>query len=166
MVTRRRRTFRSRAPRRRLEWAYASAENLALGAGAVGTANLLADYETAFGADAHGSTVMRIRGIVTFAPQIPAVAETIQWGIVVVPTPYVTSLSPRTNHYEDWMIYESITLPPAALMQNFELPLLRTIDLRSRRRLPEIGTTLAFAVVPTGGTLQYSYGLRILLALP
>jgi len=154
-----------RRPRRRLEWADFVGEG-STAAGAMSQTNMLGGYETAFGADASGCTVTRILLEAYVAPAAtPSADVRLQFGILHASINQ-TGVNVRTMPYEDWMLhaYANCWLGSANMSATTYQ---RFFDLRAKRKLDELSSTLWICLQNPGGvTAFHAFHARILLALP
>jgi hypothetical protein len=145
----------------------------------VRTYNLLADYETISGADASGSTIMAVRGRVWATRESQMATPTaVQWGLLIAPAQITTTSDydpGGPGRYLDWMAREyywlqagtpaaTSQLVPAGNVQSYD-----AVNVRSRRKLKEIGETLTLVTArPASGTTNIGlfWAFDVLLALP
>lgn len=160
----------SRPARRRLIWARYRSTSLAIVAGTAFNVDPLATFETAYGAQLLGCTVMRVRGSIT-AKMVAGVNAQLTWAMKVADLPGVSTEAPASSGVnDDWFMYEnwvSVTSTPTALEPSIQLQ--KEIDVRARRRLDELGQRLVLAgEVTSAGAGQFVTGvnLSILIALP
>ncbi len=107
------------------------------------TIDLLQEFQTAYGADILGSTITRIRGVVQWNLGDVAVAGLA--AITAIRTADQTELQadaegPLTSYHADWMAFVPTILDdsvPSAWHQE--------IDVRSQRKMEELGRTLALS---------------------
>lgn len=166
-----RRSSRPTAAKRRLIWARFSSGPTAVVAGTAFNAFPLDTFETAYGAQLLGCTIMRVRGIIA-AKQTSLVSDgTLVCAMKVADLPGVTTEAPVTSGVnDDWFMYEawaSVTNVPTASEPSYQLQ--KEIDVRARRRLDELGQRLVFAAEVRGpGAAQFRINvhLSILVALP
>jgi len=107
----------------------------------------LADWQTAAGENAKGITVLRQIGWV----RANALSTAYTWGLRVGnETEDEDDFRPGTNPYQNWMAYGRVDqvdaneLGGGAAFQRF--------DIRSRRRIDEIGQSLFFAAQSATGS--------------
>lgn len=167
----------SRGTRRKKVWAR-SANTIIVDAGQSNGLNLLGPFETEYGADLIGATVLRIR-LRVFAESSPStfnglfvgglgvrVADDKQMAQLTAGDP---SLGPIGDPHADWMMYETFTISGTASQR--EVPLTdRYFDVRSMRKLDEVGQGLYLLADhdnPTAGVLgSMDFSASVLLALP
>jgi len=142
--------------------------------------DLLAEFETAYGAQLLGATIMRIRGELHFwASGSAAAGDTVAWayGIGIFPD-VATNLLASARPHEDWMHYggHSIVvgdIPTGATDSLDGSGEIRVpVDVKARRKIDEMGEDLVFHIerVAAGSAtnlnLSYTRHLSILIALP
>lgn len=150
--------------------------------GSASVVTLLADFETLYQAQLFGATVMRIRGeLFVAAGEEPATDVddfmAAAWGIQVAPSSRTAAATPldvdAQTAYEDWMGYGAthlLTTGDATKQASgafdgagwARIP----IDVRSRRKLDELGMTLQLHFDSAPETTFWCHHLSILLALP
>ena len=124
------------------KWVWARATyRFQLGPNAITQANLLSDFEVAYGAQLIGSTVMRIRGVLSCYSVSATVYNTSRVGVIVERQPVVLA-GPYTQPHADWMLYEPLVSGP----QNAFGPASRVIDVKSSRKIEEISDQLTMVV--------------------
>lgn len=188
-VARRRSSMRSfrRAPQRKRVWARASNEGAELvaggSAGSPTTVNLLSDFETVAGLQVFGITVVRILGEIFVAAGEEPAADVqdfmaCAWGIKMTPASTVTTaVSPldvdAQGAYEDWMgfgVTHLLTTGDTTIQASgafdgagyHRFP----VDVRSKRKLDELGTSLALHFDSAPETTSWCFYLSMLLLLP
>lgn len=166
----RRSSSRRGTTRRRLIWARYRSTSIAVVAGTAFNVDPLATFETAYGAQLLGCTIMRIRGSIT-AKMVAGVNAQLTWACKVADLPGTTAEAPAsTGINDDWFMYESwasVTSTPTALEPSVQLQ--KEIDVRARRRLDELGQRLVLAAETTSagaGQFTTSAVLSFLIALP
>jgi len=167
-----RRFSRARAPqRRKLVWARQFIfAPLTLSAGAVTIFNLMNDFTVAMGAEPLGTTVMRVRGHLQLRGGTAGNGIRAAAGLTVAPQTITSSLlDPAANAsvHADWMYWEAFHLEPVVATE-FATLNMHTIDVKSRRKVEELGETLFLALKnthPSDG-LSFTYSMSVLLALP
>jgi len=144
-LVRRRSGLITRRPRQNLQWATTEF-SYAIAAGAGVFVDLLSDWQTAAGENAKGITILRQVGWV----RANTLSTAYRFGIRVGnETEDEDDFRPRTNPYQNWMFYGRVDqvdaneLGGGAAFQRF--------DLRSRRRIDEIGQSLFFAAEADSG---------------
>lgn len=168
-----RRSSSRRAPaRRRLVWARYQLNSTPVVGGTAFSAFPLDAFETAYGAQILGSTVMRVRGTIS-AKQTSATSDgRCVVAMKVADLPGVSPESPLTAGInDDWFMYEAfcgVTNVPAAAEPSLQQD--RLVDVRSRRKLDELGNRLVLAIEVAGGgagpQFRVAMVLSILIALP
>lgn len=175
MAYRGRTSRRTSSPRRKLVWARTSNQST-FTQGAPFTpfqADLLADFNTRYGADALGITVARIRGIMAMETSVAAVTLPGVMAIRVGAEGEVasTEFNPHVNgKYLDWMAYEPFFARPNTTdFGSGAQASTRVIDVKANRKVSELDETLflyAGSNTATAGTMSVFYNLSILLMLP
>lgn len=160
----------SRPQRRRLVWARYRTTSVAVVAGTAFTAFPLDTFETAYGAQLLGCTIMRVRGCIT-AKMVAGTNASFTVAMKVADLPGVNPEAPASSGInDDWFMYEtwaSVTSTPTALEPSLQLQ--KEVDVRARRRLDELGQRLVLAAeTSSAGAGQYTFTavLSILVALP
>ena len=127
---------------------------------------LLADFQTAYGAQLLGATVVRVRGETRFKPVAAASYSTVA-AMAVLPdnTPTVDPLG-TTGAFIDWMAYQPILGDIA--QTGADSVRANTWDVKSSRKIEELGEGLFMMVSnPLAGTAaEFSAVLSIGLKLP
>lgn len=174
------RTRRVTRKRRRLIWArsFNSGTTEAASVDPAFTApltfNLLSTFETNYGANLVGITVMRIRGhYAILGANTDTVA--VRAGIRVGDGQDFTTVSsdedlynPATNGgaFSDWMSFEVMGSTPGYVNPDAQY---RLVDVRSMRKIDELGQQLGLQVSGRADAAEdfvFAYDLSILLALP
>lgn len=187
---RRRRTSR---PRRKLVWARDFTTGTLIATNTVATAaaatptrfNLLTAFETAYGANLIGCTVMAIKGHLGFLGQSTVAGDHFfaRAGIKVTDQPlalvagndslYSTDSNTGGAH-DDWMAFVPFVVPSTGAgqaspgIEGVGSSIAR-VDFQSRRKIEELGQSLMLdvsAIAVTGIDLVYFHDLSILVALP
>lgn len=141
---------------------------------APGTFNLLQTFETNYGANLIGITIMRIRGQYAI---LGANTDTVsvRAGIRVGDGADFTTVSadedlfnPATNGgaFADWMSFETMGSTPGFVSQDAQY---RMVDVRSMRKIDELGQQLGLQVSGRSDLAEaftWAYDLSILVALP
>lgn len=163
-----------RAPKRKLVWARTLiGGSIASQAAPQDTqfVNLLGQFETAYGADMLGCTIMRIRGVVTWSSGegvletdmliVGARIATAETSGVPTPSSLDDSKGPATSVHDDWMFYQPMRAAAVGGHEN-------VIDVRSMRRLDELGQYLlvAFQFGRPSQAATFSAVFSTLIALP
>lgn len=181
---------RPRAKRRKLIWARVTNEaGVTVIADVFGTptsaptrVNLLAGFETAYGANLIGVTILRTRGIMGI--QLPNATEDfgVRAGIkvtddissTVVAADNLYDPAATGGAHDDWMLWEPFFVPRHAAtplgthLDGSGLPG-RVIDVKSTRRLSELGQALVLDMnsqSTAGADPVVFFDLSLLLALP
>lgn len=168
----RRSSSRSAPARRKLVWArWFSAPLVSPVVGTAQTFFPLDTFETAYGAQLIGCTVMRIRGTITAKRVNNSANGQLVWAVKVADLPGVNPEAPAsTGINDDWFMYETWCGVEGAVAADQPIIIQeRRIDVRSRRKLDELGQRLAISVEATGtATSQWatSAALSFLIALP
>jgi hypothetical protein len=177
MALRRRRVI-TRRPRRKTVWARFSNFTATLAGGSTSVLSPLAETETELGGnDLFGATLIRVRGELTATLTAAATADTFAdfaYGLIVMPSEVGYS-STRSilveGRWDDWMAYGGGMLY-TNVAGTGAIPAVSgarwPIDVRSRRKLDEIGTlvSLVFSNRTAGATVRFGGNLSFLLALP
>ena len=113
-------------------------------------ANALADFQADYGADLVGSTVIRVRGHVmatvdtttpTFKKGVLAARVATQSTIPVLSDTH----GPEQDRGADWFWYQPLALTAGAELSGAGGPVQRIeVDVRSARKLEEVGQTIIF----------------------
>lgn len=185
---------RALKPRRKLVWARHSDGIVIPVDDPAGTQNryLLDDFETRYSADLIGVTIMRIRGVMTAGLVGDSDAQegygAIRVGVRVTDhadinqTDYSNDAMYDTQAYADWMLFEPFMLDALGAIASGDIAEatagseVRRIDVKSRRKLGELGETLELVagrpvtggVDPPANTMavRLRWDLSILVALP
>lgn len=153
----------SRSANRKFVWARRLILDAAVPANSAVYSDLLADFQTALGSDAVGVTVTRIRGTwsVTGSRVLIAGARVMTQSTFAGLTG--AAFGPATDQYADWMMYQPLMVNQPALTDFWS----QDIDVRSSRKLDEIGQGLLLAVSnPTLDAATFDMDLSIGLKLP
>jgi len=196
MATRRSSSRRalSRAPRRKLIWARHSDGLVIPVDDPAGTQNryILGHFEDIYDADLIGCTIMRIRGVISAG--LVGDSDTqqgyaaIRCGIRVTDhadqdqTDYANDAMYESQAYADWMAFEPFMLDALGDIESGEIAEatagseIRRVDVRSKRKLQELGETLELVVGrpatdsadPPFNTMavRVRWDLSVLVALP
>lgn len=171
----RRGTYRTRRPKKRkLVWARTTGQ-FNIVAGTPQSADLLATFETAYGAQLLGATIMRIRGYESYLEtQAIQLTVTTHVGIIVGPQDLDANdvdPSATTGAFNDWMSYTShrysgrylatgdATVPSLGPLHEY------SVDVKAKRRLEELNQSLWIVANSVTNNFTYHYNLSILLAL-
>lgn len=134
--------------------------------------DLLDDFNTRYGADLVGFTVVRMRGYMavtsTVAACLPLVVGVHRASEGEVAS---TEFNPATNgEYLDWMLYEPfVGFPDGGNGAAQTYMCAREIDVKASRRLDELDQTImlyAGTDSATAGTITLRYHLSLLLMQP
>ncbi len=155
-----------RAPARKMVWARAAVEGTATG-GATLNANLLGNFESVYGANLIGATIIRVRGVVMVTGSSLDTRHTL--GCVIGKQDDVwTGNGPETDRYLDWFVYEpfATSTDAGSTGSSFDR---RVIDSRSARKMEELDQQ-AWLVLQSDQTASetaiWSGLLSVLLKLP
>lgn len=166
---------RTRRPRRRLEWADSQGDVTSLPIGSAMVIDQLATFAALPGADIAGATVVRIHSRLWITSSV-VVGDGISWSFIVannnqatagagVPLSSPRALNPTFQPQADWLMYQKFNAHPNYSFTgggaNLEL------DIKSRRRLPELDETLLMIVenIDASAAINFSWHTRALLAL-
>ena len=157
----------ARSPRRKTQWAETNAGHL-VSTTAVHS-NCMADLETAWGSNVMNCTILRMVGWVSLTRAAATDASLSDWGFIVdTDLSDVDDHAPTASPYIDWMAKGRLNLQPTTLVVGEDQAFQR-FDLRARRRLPDVNTTLWFVSqnpgAPVGSPLLRMH-VRVLIALP
>lgn len=162
-----------RVQRRRLVWARNSIETtITTGGGNVPHQNdLLSGFNTRYGADAVGLTIVRIRGIIGVSGTVAGLPAVLAVRTGTEGEVAAAAFNPMTDgEYNDWMMYEPfIAFPDNANATASTDITARVIDVKSMRKLDELDQTLflyAGSDTATASTVTLRYNLSVLLMLP
>jgi len=150
--------------RRRSIWAYVNGL-LVISPGVTSVSNLLTSAETLLGAQFVGSTIVRNHGHVT--PRILGAATNI-WTVAIGVFPETmtaATLDPNVNPHLDWMYINSEEQDATASDRAAHSPNRMEWDLKSKRKLDEIGERLTM-VVYTQNQQTFYFSNRALILLP
>lgn len=158
------------SPCRKLIWARQPAVNLTMLAGATQTVDLLANFETAYGAQLIGCTVMRIRGSVQ-TRLVTINAANVQQPVIVasiVTAALVTPTGPLSDPHADWMQYDSVYPMHGADAAGFPMIGNHVFDVKSRRKIDELSQRclMQFTNTNGGSTVEGVMSVSTLLMLP
>lgn len=162
--------------RRKLIWARQPAVDGNIPVGGTTQVDLLANFETLYGAQLIGCTVMRIRGKVSVASAVSAPATSAPlpsvMGILVTNGTVIpgTVAGPIASPYEDWMMYDSAYLSHGSELIAPGLPSLALVefDVKSMRKIDELQQRLLWVIQNHPGAPLRNFNLTtsVLLALP
>lgn len=169
----RRRVSRGTA-RRKLVWARRAEEQFAVAAGNFNGLNLLGDFETAYGANLIGCTVVRIR--IRWAPFVADTTGQPVAGMGVrvvdeadISTSVSTSpLGPMNDIHADWMAWDTSVATQTLAGGSQVGPLVsRYVDVKAMRKVDELGQGLYMLVDHVAAIpVTYSVSTSVLVALP
>lgn len=150
-----------RSSRRKLVWARTIIQDAAVGANSSVFTNLLAAFETEYGADLLGCTVMRVRGF--WIPTAGSANDIQVAGIRTFDESSFATLGaddgPGVALHSDWMYWEGQSLENTAGG--------RVFDVKAMRKIEELNRSLMWAVSNvTAGGQQFNATISVLLALP
>jgi len=154
-----------RPQRRKLIWVTSSVNSGAIAAGSNWSVDMVAGMRVA-GASLLGTTVMRIHAQLEVNSGA-ATAGSFNWfGIKIADQVEITTtLALSSSVYDDWMIYDQVFSHFTGA--TVDATVIRSIDLRSKRKMEEMSQTLGLFVSNTSGVAQtYNWYSRTLLALP
>jgi len=169
--------------RRRLFWARFDGQQTFTTGNDGLVVNLLADFETAYGADLFGFTITRIVGNFTHASNAGTAAAgyTLGVGLRIEDEQSVSNtntdaeqiaLAPQNDQFSDWM-FARVMHGAVTGATDYALALQESryeIDLRSQRRLDELGQSLylmaAASREPLTSDVDFNYSLNILCKRP
>lgn len=189
MAARRTRSYRRTAPKRRLFWARTHGLQDLTTADSASTGDLLNDFQTQYGADLFGFTVTRIRGHISVQvagqPDVSS-PYNLSYGIRVDDESEITGGTdanqqdrlPANDPFADWMYIRNLwaiapgstSVEPSPTTQLFQNRV--EIDIRSQRRLDELGQSLFQYVGVDGGVpdgfeaVNFYWDLHILCKRP
>jgi len=134
--------------------------------------NALSGFETAFGADAVGCTIVRTLIRLQWYSGTLAGGE-LASGLIIAPVGMTAAqLDPSlaTHDYLDWMwITDDLQLNPLAAVPGLSsnIPRDSQIDLRSRRKITDVGQQLYWCAGTTGTASSiFTAYVRMLLLMP
>lgn len=157
-------------PRRKFVWARVS-ESGSLAPDTVDRDNLLETFETQYGAQLIGCTVVRIRGIIYTSSsntgQLMVAAAVVESEPPAPDTP-VNAEGPTQRPFADYMLYEPFITSGAASGPQSDTSA-RMIDVKSARKVEELDERLSlYLQTPSGNAVavSYHYSLSIGVKLP
>lgn len=160
----------SRGTSRKFVWARVS-ETGSLAANTVDRDNLLETFETQYGAQPIGCTVVRIRGIIYTSSvnngQLFVAAAVVESEPPAPDTP-VGAEGPIQRAFADYMMYEPFITSGAAAGPQTDVSA-RMIDVKSARKIDELDERLSlYLQTPSGNTaaVSYHYTLSLGIKLP
>lgn len=165
-MARRRTVTRRQLPQRKFIWAREVITGNIVPAEDSTFANLLSDFQAEYGANLIGATVMRIRGRLEFFPAstataVSAAAIKVESESVAFQAAVLDAHGPFMNLHDDWMAYEPLIFRGTGAVT-------WDVDVKSNRKLEELGETLVLSVSNpiVGVTITYRGILSIGLKLP
>ena len=163
-----RRRFSNPPARRKFVWARSVTGEFAA-IGTVTSSNLLAAFETAYGANLIGATVARIRGVISVRPDATGADTTVIVGAKVKDASDTTLTGPNANPHDDWMMFEPFLMSAAVTgITQTQTALTREVDIKAMRKLDEIGQQLTIVADQSGTETasELAWCLSIGLLLP
>lgn len=149
-MTRTRRTTISR-PSRKFIWARHFIAEPVVDLGAPTFDDALADVQTAIGADLIGSTLVRVRGNIIVQNATDIGGFTVVVGMRVFTTSTLGTLvagnGPVQDEYADWLMWEPFNVTANGNEQYGAHR--KEIDVRSSRKLEEVGQSLLLSIQGT-----------------
>lgn len=184
---RRGRSVGRRGPRRKLVWARAADLNITCIPSTVPapvdaqSVDLLRDFESNYGAQLIGATIMRVRGLISVVPSqnggqsfYGAIGLKVDNQNIAIDSAAqrVASLS----KYDRWFMYQPVVFQGGgSAIVAPQLPLQFMVDVRAKRKIDELDDTLwlcaeSFGSENPGSTLppqgfSFAYHLNVLIAL-
>ena len=154
------RVSRGTGARRKWVWARHSAVGIAVPAQDAIFSDLLSEFETRYGADLIGATIMRTRG--EFKTSQSVVIGARRWQ---EPVDGVTRLtvddSPINRPEHDWFLYRPVLLDVTTGVRVVE------IDVKSSRKVEELGESILWSVGNiASAAAEVSWDLSLGLKLP
>lgn len=160
----------SRRPTRKFVWARQEGIITNVAVDGVTRTALLSDFETLYGAQLIGCTIVRIRGLIGVRPVTAASSfNSVRAAVQVEPNPSgapVVADGPYGGEHNDWMLFEPFHT--ASGVGNSEVDG-RVIDVRSSRKLEELnqGLFLYFGTRSTNtSAVDVVFDLSIGIKLP
>lgn len=159
----------SRSPQRKLVWArQAQSPSASIPANTNVIIPLLQGFQLQYGADLIGATIRRIRGWHGFRGAVAGNSIRASIGIGVFPeNSSAANIAPAANRHLDWMYFADVFAEPVVATEFATINMWER-DVRSQRRMEELGDALLMVIVNTHPTdnLAYTYSSSVLLALP
>lgn len=160
---------RRSGPTRKLVWARTGPTAAVKSAGANSVrVDLLSAFQTSYGAQLLGCTVMRIRGSWMYVSAVGDIKQPMVAGIRVFDEAGNIALTPGpiTDPHADWMYYEA-NMPWITQVAGTTYAGMTNFDVRSRRKIEELGNGLAMVFEDTATLARDMwYQASVLLALP
>lgn len=132
--------------------------------------NLLAQFETDYGANLIGATVTRVRGLITASPNVSTAASNLVVAARVSNDAELAAGSgPIDQPHLDWSMWEPFIFRFGGITQvdaNRTFDFSRVVDVKSQRKVEEVNEEFAIWLQPTGQAWTVSWQLSILLKLP
>jgi len=168
MVRQRSSVRRGSGQRRKMVWARSQTTGVTVPTVDGIQLNLLSNFETEYGANLIGATVVRIRGAVVLAPQVAGNSSAIFAVRVSNDADATAGGGPFDSPYADWMAFEPfVTVDSGTLDPTGDSPLTgRLIDVRAQRKLEEINEQLTAWIQSANQAHTFGAHLSILLKLP
>ena len=154
------RVSRGTSQRRKLVWARSITSNLVLAGNGTTNDPLLADFQTTYGAQLIGCTVVRIRGWLKVSSTLPE-DEFVVVGIRVITDTETlpAAAGPIVDPHADWMYYD--------VLQEGSLDGGRYFDVKAMRKIDELGQGLSMIFEHAGATAtNIDLVVSVLVALP
>lgn len=146
---------------------------ITLSPGGFSRGDLLADFQTTYGAQLIGATLVRVRGIM--ACQTSAATtdfQGVRWAAAVEQNPGAAAMAagdgPFTGDHKDWMVFEPFAVAGAGQIGVNQDPAGRVIDVKSMRRIEELNEEFFYAAEADAGntaavTLYFDLSIGIKL---
>ena len=160
-------------PRRKLIWARTIQPSVSLNTqitAAPYRQDLLSAFETAYGAQLIGCTVMRMRGVIRLGPSSAGTSNVVVAARIGDASELVgasiAQQSPVTDQTADWMMYQPLVTEVTAERDSSTIVY---FDVKARRKLDELQQSLllyAGGDNPAASTAAFNYTLSLLIALP
>lgn len=185
MVLRRgvRRSTRAARPKRKVVFARFSQSGGNIPAGTVQAFNPLSDFETQYGAQAVGATIVGLRGNGMFRNRgsVTSTTQFCSYGFIVLKNeladlaanhPSPSFATANNDKYSSWMWIEEIPVAPALSTpvsgQSTQDNVNFAFATRNKRKLAQLEDQLVFAVATQagGGTIDYGFSFSVAIALP
>lgn len=158
-----------RSSRRKVVWARSIVNDLTVPTTGVVT-NFLASFETDYGANLIGSTVIRIRGLIGASPNVSTGPSQLVLGVRVNSDATVAlGNGPFDQPHLDWMGWEPFIFRFGGITgneMNRDDAVSRQVDIKSQRKLEEINEQLSVWSQGNQQAWTVSWNLSILLKLP
>ena len=133
--------------------------------------SLLTTFETQYGAQLIGATIVRVRGIMQCGSTAASGLQQGRWGLTVSEeTPAAVDLYGLGAH-KDWFAWEPL-MTQASQSGSLQFPgATRIIDVRSARKIDELGADLYAVMTASGGntaatTFRADWDLSFGIKLP